>query len=77
MEKKIDIEMLKETVVTKNTTFEALAYAMGINRSTLYRKLRRGTSGITLRDAEKISNCLALSRAEASRIFGGAYVPPM
>lgn len=71
----IDVNTLKETVIMKNTTLEALAYEMGINRSTLYRKLRRGSSGITLKDADIIAKSLSLSKAESDRIFKGAYVP--
>ena len=44
----INIEKLKETVILRNTTLEALAYEMGINRSTLYRKLRRGPAATAL-----------------------------
>jgi len=71
----INITRLKETVVSKNTTLEALAYEMGINRSTLYRKLRRGYAGLTLRDAATIASSLELTPAESAVIFGGSYVP--
>lgn len=73
----INIEKLKETVISRNTTLEALAYEMGINRSTLYRKLRKGPSAISLTDAKTISKSLSLSPAEANTIFGGGYVPFM
>ncbi len=73
----IDIEKLKETVVSRNTTLEALAYELGINRSTLYRKLRRGPSAISLLDAKTISKSLRLSPLEADSIFGGGYVSHM
>ncbi len=73
----IDIEKLKETVILRNTTLEALAYEMGINRSTLYRKLKRGPSAITLKDAKTISRSLELSPVEANIIFGGGYVSVM
>ena len=69
----IDIATLKNTVIKKNTTLEALAYEMGIDRSTLYRKLKKGAAGITLKDAETISSCLKLSGVEADRIFGGYH----
>jgi len=73
----INIERLKETVVSRNTTLEALAYELGINRSTLYRKLRRGQSAITLKDASTISRSLGLSPMEQVSIFGGGYVTRM
>jgi DNA-binding phage protein len=73
----INIEKLKETVIERNTTLEALAYEMGINRSTLYRKLRRGPAAISLLDAKTISKSLRLSPREADSIFGGGYVSHM
>lgn len=73
----IDILMLKNTVVNRNTTLEALAYEMGIDRSTLYRRLKKGSSGITLKDARTISHCLCLSENEKNVIFGGHYVAYM
>ncbi|MBQ2730351.1 MAG: XRE family transcriptional regulator [Clostridia bacterium] len=73
----INVSKLKETVVMKNTTMEALAYDMGMARSTLYRKLKRGTSGITLKDVISISRSLSLSDEEAERIFGGSHVTRM
>ena len=73
----INIEKLKETVILRNTTLEALAYDMGINRSTLYRKLRRGPSAISLEDATTITKSLGLSPREAANIFGGGYVSYM
>ena len=73
----INIEKLKQTVIQRNTTLEALAYELGINRSTLYRKLKRGHSAITLKDANTISKSLRLSPNEADSIFGGGYVSYM
>lgn len=73
----INVASLKETIITKNTTMEALAYELGINRSTLYRRLRKGSAGITLRDAVIISNALRLSTQEEQRIFGGRNVTRM
>lgn len=75
MEMELNIAELKQIVIMKNTTFEALAYELGIDRTTLYRKLKRGTSGITLKDAATITKSLELSPSEANRIFGGKYVP--
>lgn len=73
----IDIARLKETVIIKNTTMEALAYELGINRSTLYRRLKKGSAGITLRDAVIISHALRLSSQEEQGIFGGRNVTRM
>lgn len=44
----IDVNKLKGKIAERNTTKEALADAIGINRSTFYRRLK--TSTLTIRD---------------------------
>lgn len=65
----IDVQKLKDTVAQKNTTLEAVAMILGIDRSTLYRKLKRGRSGLSLYEAQKISSFLKLSLDESLTIF--------
>lgn len=65
----IDVQRLKDTVAAKNTTLEAVAMILGIDRSTLYRKLKRGKTGLTVYDAQKISSFLELSLDESLAIF--------
>lgn len=65
----IDVQRLKDTVAEKNTTLEAVAMILGIDRSTLYRKLKRGKTGLTVYDAQKISSFLELSLDESLAIF--------
>ena len=67
----VNVPMLKKTIVNKNTTLEAVAYNLGIDRSTLYRKLKNGSSGITLSDAQRISRYLDLAPEESLLIFWG------
>ncbi len=62
---------LKQKIVEKNTTQEALAMALGIDRSTLYRKMKGGISSLTLGEAKKITEFLGLSESEASYVFWG------
>ena len=75
VKREIDIPRLKETVVLKNMTLEGLAYALGMSRSTLYRKLKRGHAGLTLKEASDIAKALDLTSSQMSVIFGGSYVP--
>ncbi len=42
---------------------------LGIDRSTLYRKLKRGKTGLTVYDAQKIASFLGLSLDESLAIF--------
>lgn len=64
-------EYLKQKIVERNTTQEALAMALGMDRSTLYRKMKGGISSLTLGEAKKISKFLGLSEKEASYVFWG------
>lgn len=68
-DKPINIERLKDIMLMKNACFEGLAYALEMNRSTLYRKLRAGKSAITLKDYEIIKAYLDLTPEETARIF--------
>lgn len=60
---------LKRMIVEKNTTQEAVASALGINRSTLYRKTKGGLSSLTLGEAKAITDYLKLSEAEVRSLF--------
>lgn len=65
----IDVAELKRMVVMKNTTLDAVADVLKIDRSTLYRKLRGDARGITVREAQMISAYLDLSVDEMLNIF--------
>ena len=71
----VNVPILKKTIVNKNTTLEAVANNLGIDRSTLYRRLKNGASGITLSDAQRISHYLDLAPEEALSIFWGKATP--
>ncbi len=65
----VDTKELKRLIAEKNTTLEGVASHLGMDRSTLYRKLRDGGGGITLRDAQRTASLLGLSYEETIRIF--------
>ena len=60
---------IKEKIIEQNTTQEALATALGMDRSTLYRKLKGGISSLTLGEAKIISDYLNFSEQETSDVF--------
>lgn len=50
-------------------TVEDAAKTMGIDRSTLYRKLGNSGAGLTVRDAQMLVDILQLTEQEALEIF--------
>lgn len=63
----VDANELNGKIAERNTTKEAIADAIGINRSTFYRRLK--TSTLTIRDIHGICDVLSLSKSEAIDIF--------
>jgi transcriptional regulator with XRE-family HTH domain len=50
-------------------TVEDAAERMGIDRSTLYRKLKNNGAGLTVKDAQMLVDILQLTELEALEIF--------
>jgi plasmid maintenance system antidote protein VapI len=61
---------LRGKMVEKGMNVEALAVEIGVDRATLYRKLR-SYEKITIGEALKIKSALDLTNEEASEIFFG------
>lgn len=66
----MNIPKLRGKMVEKGINVETLADHLGINRSTLYRKLEGGEK-FTIGDAHKIKVLLELTDEEARAIFFG------
>ena len=62
------ISKLKAKIIENGLNVEALADAIGIDRSSLYRKLNNFEK-ITIGEALKIKETLGMTDAEASDIF--------
>lgn len=62
-------QLLKEKIVSSGTTAEALAVAIGINRSTFYRKMKKDGESFTVEEMNKIVNALQLNKDDAVAIF--------
>lgn len=59
---------LKAKIVENGTNVEAVADYIGIDRSSLYRKLNNFDK-ITIGEATKLKECLHMTNEEASDIF--------
>ena len=66
----MNIQKLKGKIVEKGFNVEALAAEIGVDKSTLYRKLN-ASEKFTIGDANKIRTILDMSNDEASDIFFG------
>jgi DNA-binding Xre family transcriptional regulator len=63
----VDLNKLKGKIVEKETTQEAIADQIGIDRSTFYRRIKNGK--LLVGDIHKICEALHLSTSEAVEIF--------
>lgn len=66
----MDLNKLKGKIVEKGWNVETLAEHIGVDRSSMYRKLNKFEK-ITIGEAQKIRIALNLSNEEASSIFLG------
>lgn len=64
----MNIPMLKGKIVEKGLNVESVAESIGIDRSSLYRKLNNGEK-ISCGEAKRIMEFLGLSEEEAVLIF--------
>lgn len=64
----MNVSALKGKMVEKNINAETLAERIGIDRSTMYRKLGN-LEKVTIGEARKIATVLGLTGTEASAIF--------
>lgn len=65
----VNVKMLKGKMVEKDLTVEKLSDNIGVNKSTLYRKLNAGGDVLTIREVNLIVSVLGLTDAEANAIF--------
>jgi len=72
--KLVNVPMLKGKVVEKGLTLEKVAEKIGIDRSTLSRKLNNSGEDFTIKQADRIVNLLELTPIEATAIFFSQFV---
>ena len=69
-EKGMDLNKLKGKIVEKGWNVEKLAECIGVERSSMYRKLNNFEK-ITIGEAKRIASVLELSNEDAASIFLG------
>ncbi|WP_294759225.1 helix-turn-helix transcriptional regulator [uncultured Gemmiger sp.] len=63
------MDVLKEKIAAANLTQDLLAAKIGMNPSTLYRKIKSGGAGFTVGEVHRIVDELHLTDIEAQDIF--------
>lgn len=69
-----NVDKLKGAIVERRFTLEKVAETIGIDKSTLYRKLSNGGEDFTIKQADEITKLLGLSASEAQAIFFSQFV---
>ena len=70
----VNVDKLKGKIVEKRMTVDTLAEKIGMNASTLYRRLNGGGASFTIGEADKIASLLCLTASELNDIFFAQYV---
>ena len=65
----VHINKLKGKIIEQGMNVEELAREIGVDKSTLYRKIQNKGETITIREANLICKALKLSREEVIAIF--------
>ena len=69
----VNVDKLRGKIVEKRMSVEKVAEAIGLDVSTLYRKLKYSDK-LTIGEASKISKVLELTAAEVNDIFFAHFV---
>lgn len=70
----VNINKLRGKIVERGITIEQLANQIGVDRSTLYRKMNNEGESFTIKEANMICKALKLTGQEATAIFFSQYV---
>lgn len=70
----VNINKLKGKIVECGINIETLADTIGMDKSTLYRKINSNGENFTIKEADLISKALNLTYTEVNSIFFSQYV---
>lgn len=65
----VDVDKLKKKISEKRMNVKTVAEQIGIDESTLYRKLNANGMTLTVGEVYKIIDALGISKKEAESIF--------
>ena len=65
----VNVNLLKAKLVERGLNFTNLAEMIGIDRTTLYRKLKDNGAGLLIGEVNSIVRALKLTVTEATEIF--------
>ena len=69
-----NVDKLRGKIKEKRLTPEKIADLLGIDKSTMYRKLNAGGEDFTIKQADLMSAALELDGSEAQAIFFSQFV---
>ena len=70
----MNVNKLKGKIVENGLNVSQLAVSIGVDRTTLYRKLTSTGETLTISEAEKIAKVLNLSMEDVNAIFFADFV---
>lgn len=70
----VDVDRLRGKIVERRMSIEKVAEAIGLNTSTLYRRINGGGGAFTINEADMIASLLKLTTDELNKIFFAQYV---
>jgi len=70
----MNVNKLRAKIVEKGLSIDIVAKEIGINRSSLYRKLNNAGETLTIKEANAIVKVLNITADEATDIFFGNTV---
>lgn len=73
----VNVPMLRGKVIEKGLTLEKVADKIGIDKSTMSRKLGNLGEDFTIKQADDLVNLLGLTSSEATAIFFSQFVAQM
>lgn len=70
----VNVNKLKGKIVENDLTIEKLAGIIGIDKSTLYRKISHKGETFTIKEANLLARALRLTAGEVNAIFFSHFV---